>query len=105
MVGGPRSPSMYRHRFRSPSSYQIQEGETINIDITSPGATLALGLMFFNSGNKTYANWMNAPDSQFLLEFVRPDFLMVRTLAKRAYYVGFHCSACIMDRVSCTSID
>ena len=82
MVGGPRSPSMYRHRFRSPSSYQIQEGETINIDITSPGATLALGLMFFNSGNKTYANWMNAPDSQFLLEFVRPDFLMVRTLAK-----------------------
>ena len=82
MVGGPRSPSMYRHRFRSPSSYQIQEGETINIDITSPGATLALGLMFFNSGNKTYANWMNAPDSQFLLEFVRPDFLMVRTLAR-----------------------
>ena len=56
MVGGPRSPSVYRHRFRSPSSYQIQEGDTINIDITSPGATLALGLMFFNSGNKTYAN-------------------------------------------------
>ena len=82
MVGGPRSPSVYRHRFRSPSSYQIQEGDSINIDITSPGATLALGLMFFNTGNQTYANWMNAPDSQFLLEFVRPDFLMVRTLAK-----------------------
>ena len=82
MVGGPRSPSVYRHRFRSPSSYQIQEGDTVNVDITSPGATLALGLMFFNSGNKTYANWMNAPDSQFLLEFVRPDFLMIRTLAK-----------------------
>ena len=82
MVGGTRNPTVYRHRFRSPSSYQIQEGDTINIDITSPGATLALGLMFFNSGNKTYANWMNAPDSQFLLEFVRPDFLMVRTLAK-----------------------
>ena len=25
---------------------------------------------------------MNAPESQFLLKFVRPDFLMLRTLAK-----------------------
>jgi hypothetical protein len=49
MVGGPRPDSM-RHKFRSPS-YQVQEGDTINIDVTSPGATLALGLMFFRSGN------------------------------------------------------
>ena len=81
MVGGPRSPSVYRSRFRSPS-YQIQEGDSINIDVTSPGATLALGLMFFRSGNRNIAAWMDAPDSQFLLEFVRPDFLMLRTLAK-----------------------
>ena len=71
----------YRSRFRSPS-YQIQEGDSINIDVTSPGATLALGLMFFRSGNRNVAAWMEAPDSQFLLEFVRPDFLMLRTLAK-----------------------
>ena len=39
-------------------------------------------IMFISSGNKNVAAWMEAPDSQFLLEFVRPDFLMLRTLAK-----------------------
>ena len=46
MVGGPRPDSLNKFKFRSPS-YQVQEGDTINIDVTSPGATLALGLMFF----------------------------------------------------------
>jgi anaphase-promoting complex subunit 1 len=49
MVGGPRPSEGGRPKFRSPS-YQIQEGESINIDVTSPGATLALGLMFLRSG-------------------------------------------------------
>jgi len=34
------------------------------------------------TGNQRIASWMNAPESQFLLKFVRPDFLMLRTLAK-----------------------
>ena len=46
MIGGPRPDNLTRHKFRSPS-YQVQEGDSINIDVTSPGATLALGLMFF----------------------------------------------------------
>ena len=43
---------------------------------------MALGLMFFRSNNERVASWLEAPDSRFLLEFVRPDFLMLRTLAK-----------------------
>ncbi|XP_040574760.1 LOW QUALITY PROTEIN: anaphase-promoting complex subunit 1 [Lepeophtheirus salmonis] len=81
MVGGSRSAIHQRYIYRSPS-YQIQEGDSINIDVTSPGATLALGMMFFRSGNETIAEWMSIPKTQFLLEFVRPDFLMLRTLAK-----------------------
>ena len=133
MVGGPRPDSLNKFKFRSPS-YQVQEGDTINIDVTSPGATLALGLMFFRwkdnffrekekkmtammkntlffvtrifshvflkvwsllrtwlefqcylfcrSNNARVAAWLDVPDSRFLLEFVRPDFLMLRTLAK-----------------------
>ena len=50
----------------------MREGDTINIDITGPGATLALGMMFFDSGNEAIAEWMDAPRTQFLLEFVRP---------------------------------
>lgn len=50
--------------------------------MTSPGATIALGLMYFDTGNKAVAEWMQAPDTQYLLDFVRPDFLLLRILAK-----------------------
>ena len=43
---------------------------------------MALGLMFFRSNNKRVASWLEAPESRFLLEFVRPDFLMLRTLSR-----------------------
>lgn len=64
------------------SSFQIREGNTVNIDVTAPGAILALGLMYFNSKNKTVANWMNPPETKYLLDFVRPDFLLLRMIAK-----------------------
>ena len=45
---GPVSPS--RQRNLGPgctsASYQIREGNTVNVDVTAPGAILALGLMF-----------------------------------------------------------
>lgn len=81
MVGGRvRSAGNQRERFRSPS-YQIREGNAVNVHVTSPAATLALGMMFFNSGNKAVAGWMAAPETQYLLDMVRPDFLLLRTLA------------------------
>eukprot|EP00094_Tigriopus_californicus_P004479 TCALIF_04317-PA protein Name:"Similar to Anapc1 Anaphase-promoting complex subunit 1 (Mus musculus)" AED:0.04 eAED:0.05 QI:0/0.77/0.5/0.9/0.66/0.7/10/0/1830 len=81
MIGGPKSA--VADKFRTTNvSQTLQFGDNINMDISGPGATLALGLMFFDSGNHAIANWMEAPESQFLLEFVRPDFLMLRTLAK-----------------------
>ena len=81
MLGGPR-PKLSNSMLDRPQSDQIKEGDNINTDITSPGATLALGMMYWNSGNENIAAWMNAPDTMFLLDFVRPDFLMLRTLAK-----------------------
>ncbi|XP_012223687.1 anaphase-promoting complex subunit 1 isoform X2 [Linepithema humile] len=83
MVGGHTRPfsGAQKDKYKSPS-YQIREGDSINIDITSPGATIALGLMYFNTGNRAVAEWMQPPDTQYLLEFVRPDFLLLRVLAK-----------------------
>jgi len=60
----------------------IYEGESINIDVTAPGATLALGLMYMQSGNKTIASAISLPDTHFLLEYVRPDFLMFRVIGR-----------------------
>jgi anaphase-promoting complex subunit 1 len=60
----------------------IREGETINTNVTSPAATIALGLIYFNSCDKSIAEWFSPPDSIFQLDSIRPDFLLVRTLAR-----------------------
>uniref|UniRef100_A0A6A7FY93 Anaphase-promoting complex subunit 1-like isoform X1 n=2 Tax=Hirondellea gigas TaxID=1518452 RepID=A0A6A7FY93_9CRUS len=69
-----------RDKYKSPS-YQIKEGKRVNIDVTSPGATLALGMIYFKSNNKAVAQWMLAPQTTFLLDQIRPDFLLLRTVS------------------------
>ena len=69
-----------RDKYKSPS-YQIKEGKRVNIDVTSPGATLALGMIFFGSNNKAVAQWMLAPETTYLLDQIRPDFLLLRTIS------------------------
>ncbi|PVD25604.1 hypothetical protein C0Q70_13262 [Pomacea canaliculata] len=83
MVGGQKRPlpGIYRERFRSPS-YLITEGDCVNVDVTSPGATLALGMLFFRTGNSAIAEWLQAPDTQFMLDQIRADFLLLRTLSR-----------------------
>ncbi|XP_075232473.1 anaphase-promoting complex subunit 1-like [Lycorma delicatula] len=73
--------SSQKEKYKSPS-YQIREGDQVNTAVTAPGATLALGMMFFRSGNKTVANWMKARDTQHLLDFVCPDLLLLRMIAR-----------------------
>ena len=60
----------------------VYEGDSINIDVTSPAATLALGLIYMKSGNLSIASVLALPDTHFLLEYVRPDFLMLRIIAR-----------------------
>ncbi|XP_048585959.1 anaphase-promoting complex subunit 1 isoform X2 [Nematostella vectensis] len=83
MVGGQKKPQTgtQKEKFKSPS-YLIKEGDTVNIDVTAAGATLALGLMFMKTNNSSVASWLDAPDTQFLLDSVRPDFLLLRLLSR-----------------------
>ncbi len=60
----------------------IREGESINTNVTCPGATLALGLIYFNSCDRLIGEWFAPPDSAYLLDSIRPDFLLLRTLAR-----------------------
>lgn len=48
-----------------------QEGDCVNIDVTAPGATLALGMIYFRSNNEAIAEWMIAPNTPYLLDQVR----------------------------------
>ncbi|XP_044756444.1 anaphase-promoting complex subunit 1 isoform X2 [Coccinella septempunctata] len=83
MTGGIKRPftGAQKDKYKVPS-FQIREGASVNLDVTAPGATLALGLMYFGSMNKTIADWMSPPETQYLLDFIRPDFLMLRIISK-----------------------
>ena len=60
----------------------VYEGDQINTDVTAPAATLALALMYMKTGNTTVASMLTLPDTHFTLEFIRPDFLTLRVMAK-----------------------
>uniref|UniRef100_A0A8C5E795 Anaphase-promoting complex subunit 1 n=1 Tax=Gouania willdenowi TaxID=441366 RepID=A0A8C5E795_GOUWI len=83
MVGGHRraQTGANRERHKSPS-YQIKEGDTINVDVTCPGATLALAMIYLKTNNRSIADWLKPPDTWFLLDFIKPEFLLLRTLAR-----------------------
>ncbi|XP_050429945.1 anaphase-promoting complex subunit 1 [Adelges cooleyi] len=83
MVGGHKKPltGAQKDKYINPS-YQIKEGEMVNVDVTSRGATLALGMMYFKTGNLAIANWMSIPDSPYLLDFINPEFILLKMLAR-----------------------
>ncbi|CRK87591.1 CLUMA_CG001388, isoform A [Clunio marinus] len=83
MTGGTKRPltGTQREKYKLPS-FQIREGDQVNIDVTAPGSTLALGLMFFASDNQAVADWMKPPETMFLLDFVRPDLLLLRVISR-----------------------
>lgn len=83
MVGGNKRPLLgsQKEKFKLPS-FQVREGDAVNIDVTAPGATLALGLMFFKTGDLAVAHWMRPPDTSYLLEVIRPDLLLLRIIAR-----------------------
>lgn len=55
---------------------------SIDATITSPGATLALGLMYLKTGRRDIADILEIPLSAFAMELVRPDLLLLRTYAR-----------------------
>ena len=83
MVGG-RDPEVHATAVVADATQccRIKEGEMVNVDITAPGATLALGMMFMKTNNASVAARLSIPDTHFLMEYVRPDFFVLRVVAK-----------------------
>ncbi|KAK9819157.1 hypothetical protein WJX81_007920 [Elliptochloris bilobata] len=63
-------------------SQVVLEGALVNLDVTSPGATLALGLMFLKTGDAAVAAAFAVPDTRFALDYVRPDLVQLRVAAR-----------------------
>eukprot|EP01039_Chlorochromonas_danica_P006497 gene6497-7163_t len=63
-------------------SSRILEGEFINTDITSPAACIALSLIFMKSKNIKILKQLLLPQAASVLDSIRPDLLLYRTLAE-----------------------
>nr|XP_029143708.1 anaphase-promoting complex subunit 1 isoform X4 [Arachis hypogaea] len=63
-------------------SAQMMDGTTINIDVTAPGATVALALMFLKTESEAIVSRLPIPSTYFDLQYVRPDFIMLRVIAR-----------------------
>jgi hypothetical protein len=66
----------------SARSSRILEGEQINRDITSPGATLALSLIYIGSNNAKILKLLDLPTTMVELDSIRPDLLIYRCLGR-----------------------
>lgn len=54
----------------------------INLDVTSAAATIALGLMYLKTENTRAAESIDLLETRPYLDYVRPDFLLIRVVAK-----------------------
>ncbi|KAK1947896.1 Anaphase-promoting complex subunit 1 [Phytophthora citrophthora] len=57
-------------------------GEHVNVGVTACPSALALAFMYMQTDNMAVAAQLAVPDTLVLLDYVRPDILLIRTLAK-----------------------
>uniref|UniRef100_J3M678 Anaphase-promoting complex subunit 1 n=1 Tax=Oryza brachyantha TaxID=4533 RepID=J3M678_ORYBR len=67
---------------QSGNTGQMMEGAQINVDVTAPGAIIALALIFLKAESEEIAARLTAPNTHFDLQYVRPDFVMLRIVAR-----------------------
>lgn len=53
-----------------------------DVNLTSPAATMALGLMYLRTERQDVADILIIPDTVLALDRIQPSFLMLRTIAK-----------------------
>ncbi|XP_048495602.1 anaphase-promoting complex subunit 1 isoform X2 [Beta vulgaris subsp. vulgaris] len=61
---------------------QMLDGIPVNVDVTAPGAILALALLFLKTESEVVASRLSIPRTHFDLQYLRPDFIMLRVIAR-----------------------
>ncbi|XP_062231175.1 anaphase-promoting complex subunit 1 isoform X2 [Phragmites australis] len=67
---------------QSGNTGQMMDGAQINVDVTAPGAIIALALIFLKAESDEIAARLSIPNTHFDLQYVRPDFVMLRIIAR-----------------------
>ncbi|KAF3841859.1 hypothetical protein F7725_023810 [Dissostichus mawsoni] len=53
-------------------------GRDTSPQLPDQGATLALAMIYLKTNNRSIADWLKPPDTWFLLDFIKPEFLLLR---------------------------
>ncbi|CAN0909752.1 Anaphase-promoting complex subunit 1 [Linum grandiflorum] len=61
---------------------QMMDGIAVSIDVTAPGAIIALALMFLKTESEAIVSRLSIPRTHYELQYVRPDFIMLRVIAR-----------------------
>lgn len=77
---GPRANS--NSLSSRPNDAQMLEGSIVNVAVTSPAATLAMGLVFLKTNDAAAAGRIVVPSTYHALDTVRPDLLLLRVVAR-----------------------
>ncbi|XP_010543717.1 PREDICTED: anaphase-promoting complex subunit 1 isoform X2 [Tarenaya hassleriana] len=64
------------------STAQIADGSSSNVDVTAPGAIMALALMYLKTESEVIFSKLSIPQTHYDLQCVRPDFIMLRVIAQ-----------------------
>ncbi|XP_059457851.1 anaphase-promoting complex subunit 1 [Corylus avellana] len=67
---------------QSRGAAKMMDATAVNIDVTAPGATIALALMFLKTESEEIVSKLSIPHTRFDLQYVRPDFIMLRVIAR-----------------------
>ncbi|KAF4611458.1 hypothetical protein D9613_003815 [Agrocybe pediades] len=59
-----------------------QTKSSFDVNLTSPAASIALGLMYLRTGRQDVADVLTIPDTVMSLNAIQPHFLLVRTIAR-----------------------
>ncbi|KAJ8438725.1 hypothetical protein Cgig2_013771 [Carnegiea gigantea] len=57
-------------------------GNPVNVDVTAPGAIISLALMFLKTESEVIVARLSIPQTNFELQYLRPDFIMLRVIAR-----------------------
>jgi len=66
----------------SMSNGYVIEGNVVNVDLSAPGAMLALGLMYLKTNDEDAAEHLCVPSTRYELDHTQPDFVLLRVVAK-----------------------
>lgn len=80
-TSGASGTSVPGRDFKSYTDRSSRGSEHVNVGVTACGSALALAFMYLQTDNRSIAAQLAVPDTLILLDAVRPDILLVRTLA------------------------